>query len=70
MNDQINQPEKLTYYHTLKHYKPMCYSGKGVPFLLAHDTYTRSIPCVIIINAVIILVLILSAYSLHQTADY
>jgi hypothetical protein len=61
--------EESSYYERLKHYKPMCYSGKGVPFLMVHDTYFNSIPCIIFIDIVFVLVAILTQLSARNSRD-
>lgn len=57
------------YYDNLKHYKPLCYSGKGVPFLMVHDSYFNSIPCIIFIDIVFVLVAILTHFSARDSKD-
>ena len=70
MNDTI-EPQTRTnnYYYNLKHYKPICYSGKGVPFFLLHDEYHAALPCLIFIDLVLIAVIILVHLSAKGSKD-
>lgn len=68
MNDMIKEEEK-SYYERLKHYKPMCYTGVGVPFLLVHDTYWTSMPCLIFSNVVYILAIVLTYLTAKKSKE-
>ncbi len=61
--------DEKDFYYQLKKYKPMCYSGKGVPFLLIHDTYWNSAPCIIFIDAIFVVVAVLTHFSANNSKD-
>jgi hypothetical protein len=52
------------FYHSLRKYRPVCYSGKGRPtFLLLREKALTSLPCMLFINALFVLVIILEWVS-------
>ncbi len=54
-------PEGQSFYYSLRMYRPLCYSGKGVPvfLLLREGSLTSSLPCIVFINLLTILVVIM-----------
>jgi hypothetical protein len=56
---EIAKDLNIAFYSKLKHYKPVCYSGKGVPFLLVHDTYNIPLPCLLFIDCIFILAIVM-----------
>ena len=52
--------EGANYYRNLKHYTPICYSGRGVPFFLVNHNYYTSLPCIVCVNLVLLLGIVLA----------
>ena len=66
-NEDDNLPNDEEYYWTLKHYRPICYSGEGIPFLLINDTYCQSLPCTICLNVVFLVAIAISLINAQSS---
>lgn len=59
-----------TFYHSLKMYSPVFYSGKGVPtFLILRKGSLSSLPCLIFINILSIMIIVLSIINAKSSSS-
>ena len=54
---QNYQMSDYDFFNSLKHYKPICYSGEGTPIFMVNSNWYMSLVCVAIINGLFLLVI-------------